>query len=129
MNLVDRKLDVLAITDEQVSKEWQLGLARQLGRLLKQTNVEGMKHLGRTSVKDEFGITVGFTRGCPIAQVRDVEESSGKQNNWGDTYDTDTQVTILSGKVTCACGEVVDQEIDKEITVGDMIRSVTSATD
>src|SRR6478735_3289327 len=96
-SIKDYSGNALAITDEQVASDWQLGLCRAIAKAIlngwpmlkinERTGPYGTplpgslnEHLegARTSIKDEDGVTTGFDRtpACPITEIYEIEESS-----------------------------------------------------
>lgn len=148
-NIKDYPGNVLAITDEQVAKDWRLGFGRAVAMAvmdgypaLKINEPMGAfgavmpnsmnEHLegARRPILDEDGITTGYNRepACPIVEIYNLEESSSTHYEFS-TYGDDggSPVTLISARVSCACGKIVKQDASAEIRAGEFIAAVTNA--
>lgn len=130
--LKDYTGNVLAITDEEVSGDWHLGLVRAAGKLI----------AGRAAPTDtmgSFGVTVpGSNREhimgnwstvprCPIVEVFDVNEEGGEQYNFSTFGGTTTDVITLTANATCACGQIVRHRVQMDLTPSEVIYEIMNA--
>lgn len=128
--------DALAITDAEVTANWRMGVLRGVARVLKIGGLplggtdrwgkvqEGTNRAHLTPAGLPFG---GAGEGCSISELYELEEESDKEyvfsTNGGSEYD----VTVISGKATCACGRLVKEPVRMNITPGDLIAEVMNA--
>jgi hypothetical protein len=148
-NIKDYPGNVLAITDEQVAKDWRLGFGRAVAMAVMDgypalkisermgrfgANLEGglNEHIegARRPILDADGITTGYNRepACPIVEIYNLSESSSTHYEFS-TYGDDggSPVTLISALVSCSCGKIVKQEAAAEIRAGEFIAAVTNA--
>jgi hypothetical protein len=143
--------NALAITDEQVASDWQLGLCRAIAKAIINgwpairiderdadrwgSAVPGglNEHLvgARIPVKDEDGITTSFTRTppCPITEIYGIEESSAMRYEDSPTFGPGegSPITVITARVSCGCGRIVKEKASAEIRSGEFIAAVTNA--
>jgi hypothetical protein len=148
-NIKDYPGNVLAITDEQVAKDWRLGFGRAVAMAVMNgypalkvrepmgpfgadlpggmnEHIEG----ARRPIVDSDGITTGYNResACPIVEIYNLSESSSTHYEFS-TYGDDggSPVTLISALVSCSCGKIVKQLASAEIRAGEFIAAVTNA--
>ncbi|MBC9704858.1 MAG: hypothetical protein H9W81_07760 [Enterococcus sp.] len=128
--------NVLAITDEEVGKDWRLGLLRAMGKVIANsalpadsTSRWGQALAGSNRSHLSYHGPHSDEVRCPIVEVYDIKEDSFDEwdhNSFGD--DNKWTRTELKASATCACGRVVRHPVSMTIPVGDLIYEVTNAS-
>lgn len=118
------KGNVLAITDEEVSHDWRLGLIRSLGKVVAaQGKVkEALGRFGNV-LPDSMNAHMAT---CSIADVSTLVEDSDEESQFDTFQDRSTNITTLTGTVTCACGRVKDEISIVTIYAGELIQLVVN---
>lgn len=127
--------NVLDITDEEVAKDWRLGLLRSMGSVVAGSALpsDSTERWGRATPGSSRahlaypGLGSTETQ-CSISEVYSIREDSfeewehssfGDENRW-----TRTELRALA---TCACGRLVRHPVSMTIGVGELIHTVTNA--
>ena len=130
--LTDFKEDALAISDEQVTSDWRMGLLRGLARVI----AMGAAPLDSTG---SFGVTIaGSNREhilgsweertpCELVEIYDIKEEQGERYNFSTFGESTNDVMLLKANATCKCGRLVKHPVSMEITPGELIYKVTNA--
>lgn len=125
------KDNALAITDEQVAADWQLGLLRALGDVLTHalpsdsTNSYGGAEKGSSREHVTGGNGVPF---CPLVEIYDIREEKGQrrpEDTMGGRVD---DVTLLKANASCKCGQLQKHPVSLNIDPGALISTVTNST-
>lgn len=137
MKIYKKDGDALAITDEEIKDEWQLGMTRALARVI----------AGSALPEDrstQWGLPVpgsdrehlsykGFgsqntEEQCRIVEVYDIVEST-TEDWYHNSFGPGTSVarTSLEAKVTCACGRLVRKPVSMSVPIGELIYEVMNA--
>lgn len=129
----DYKDNVLSITNEQVARDWRLGLLRSLGNVVAgealpsdSTGPWGMVIAGSNRAHLSYAGFTSDPKPCSIVEVYDIKEDSFEEwehNSFGtDIGRTRTELRALA---TCACGRLVKHPVSMNIPVGELIYAVT----
>lgn len=125
------KENALAITDEQVSANWRLGLLRAIAKVvvshgLPKDSQERWGGATRGSNREHIKGRIGL-RSCQLVEIYDITEDSGKKY-YGDTYEEEGMpITKINAKATCVCGHLVKHPVEAMIPAGRFIVEVTTA--
>lgn len=127
--------NVLAITDEEVSKDWQLGLLRAMGSVVAgsalpsdHTGPWGQPVAGTARAHLAYPGLGSTETPCTITEVYSITEDSFEEwehNSFGD--DNSRSRTELRALATCACGRLVRKPVAMAVSVGELISTITSA--
>lgn len=129
--LKDYKANILEISDTDISANWRLGLLRACGIVaassMKIDEATGRfgAHLVGSMNEHLFGPDFSYDKGvCTIEGVYDLTEDAGTHYNFSTFGGTESDVMLLKGKVSCACGEIVRAAATYEVSLGEFISLV-----
>lgn len=124
--------NALAITDAQIAADWRLGIVRGMARTVRNTG-----HAAED--RRDFTISEGSKKTahvqgaygkpalCAIVEVFGVDEGQETEYVRDSSGDYPENNTVIHGKVTCKCGQLVKQDF-KVITYGGLLRRVANAS-
>lgn len=106
-NLAEYKGNALAITNEEVAENWQLGLLRSVA----QSSLSFMAVLGNVLVNHTE--TQHIRKECPIVELREMSVSSRTVTEF---YESETNV-VFQGLGSCACGRLKNVRVESTNTI------------
>lgn len=138
MKIYHKDGNALAITDEEIKENWELGMIRALARVIAGSALPA-------DHSTQWGIPVpgsdrehlsyrGFgsqttEEQCRIVEVYDIREDTSEDwyhNSFGPG--TSVPRTSLDAKATCACGRLVRKPVSMNVPVGELIYEVMNAS-
>lgn len=114
--------NVLEISNEQVSENWNLGMLRACGQLIaEQKWIMHPSVLPGSRLRFNAGASMHFrNNSCSIVSVKEIQESSVTTSEYGETE----QDTVLTGIVNCACGHISGQFAQASFSSGAIVERI-----
>lgn len=127
----DFKGNALAITDAEVAADWRMGVLRATAKVIQKSALpkDSMGSYGSTIPGSNRAHIMGGggNKFCPLVEVYDVDEDRDVERDYDTIPGPQQTVIVLSGKATCACGQIVKHPVSMTITPGNLIQSVVTA--